>query len=159
MAHRYTDPLTKRHILRTFELLRLFAPFPRFVAPSVWSCSTLIPTWSTSRSVSTSHLTNAHSWCHWFVMHSTCVHTNSAEAQGTITVHLYGTNGASTSGASRTGIIGDPCNPPPSALMSNPQQERNIIKTGIFYCFIGWIFYLVPCAYSPFHISPFVWFL
>ena len=101
-VHWHTDSLTST----TFcTHLHLFALFFCSVVPSVWYCSTLIPMWLTCRSVSTSHLTDAHSWHHWFVMHSTCIHMNSAEAWGTFTAHPYGTNGASASGTSRTGII------------------------------------------------------
>ena len=134
-VHRHTDPLTSAAFCALCTLLHLFALFVCSVAPLVWYCSKLIPTWPTFRSVSTSHLTDAHSWHHWIVLHSTCIHMNSAEAWGTFTAHLYGLNGTSTSGTSRTGIISDPCNSLPSATMSSCQKEHNIIKTWIFYCF------------------------
>ena len=127
-------------------------PFVCSVVLSVWYCSKPIPMWLTCKSVSTSHLTTAYSWCHWIVMHSTCVHTDSTEAWGTFVAHLYGTNGASTSGTSRMGIIGDLFNSPPSATMPNRQKECNIIKTWIFYCFTRWIFYRAPCTYLPLFI-------
>ena len=153
-VHQSTDTSTSAAFC---ALLHLFAPFVCSVAPSVQNCSALIPTWPTCRSVSTSHLTDPYSWHHWIVLCSTCVHMNSTKAQGTFTAHLYGPNGAITSGTSRTGIIGDPCDFLPSATMQDLQKERNIIKTCMFLLFYRTD--LLPSTLHltlPFYISPFV---
>ena len=59
---------------------------------------------------------------------------NSAEAQGTFAAHLYGPNGAITSGASRTGIIGDPYDFLPSATMPKLPESAQYYKD--LYVFI-----------------------
>ena len=138
-------------------LLCLFASFVCSVAPSVRNCSALIPMWLTCGSLSTSHLTNAYLWHHWILLFHTCVHMNSAGAQGTFTAHPYGPNGAITSGASRMDIISDPCDFLPSAATQNPQKACNIIKICMFLLFY-WTDLLssMLCLPSPFYISLFV---
>ena len=81
----------------------------------------------------------------------------STGAQGTFAAHPYGPNGAITSGASRMGIIGDPCDFLPSTATRDPQKEHDIMKTCMFLLFYWMDLLPSTLRLTPFsYISPFI---